>query len=197
MEQQMSQIRPLKVTCGVVLVALSSLVVAACGGNDSNGSDSSKAQTQSSTSGYGNSTAASRNVTIGTGVHVTNTPTKAFRVKPVDTTESVALGPKGYPVYTFQGETTNHIICQKTASAKTNCWGFWPPVSVRSSDAISRQSGIGGKLGTFTNHGVLQLTLNGQPLYYFTPDLASKNTTQATGDQIKTFGSIWHIVAPR
>jgi predicted lipoprotein with Yx(FWY)xxD motif len=42
---------------------------------------------------------------------------------------------------------------------------------------------------------VLQLTLNGQPLYYFTPDLASKNTSQATGDEIKTFGSIWHIVA--
>jgi predicted lipoprotein with Yx(FWY)xxD motif len=187
MEQQMSQIRSFKVTYGVILVALSSLAVAACGGSDSK---------TSAGSGYRNSTAAIRNVTIGSGVHVTNTPTKAFRVKPVDTTESVALGPKGYPVYTFQGETTNHVICQKTASAKTNCWGFWPPVSARSSDAVSQQSGIGGKLGTFTNHGVLQLTLNGQPLYYFTPDLASKNTTQATGDQIKTFGSIWHVVAP-
>jgi predicted lipoprotein with Yx(FWY)xxD motif len=128
-------------------------------------------------------------------VHVTNTPTKAFRVKPVDTTESVAVGPTGYPVYTFQGETTQHIICQKTASAKSNCWGFWPPVKVTASNDISKQSGIGGTLGTFTNHGVLQLTLNGQPLYYFTPDLASKRTTQATGDEIKTFGSIWHIVA--
>jgi predicted lipoprotein with Yx(FWY)xxD motif len=122
-------------------------------------------------------------------------PTKAFRVKPVDTTESVAVGPAGYPVYTFQGETTQHVICQKTASAKTNCWAFWPPVSVSASNGISKQSGIGGKLGTFSNHGVLQLTLNGQPLYYFTPDLASKNTAQATGDEIKTFGSIWHIVA--
>jgi predicted lipoprotein with Yx(FWY)xxD motif len=102
-------------------------------------------------------------------VHVTNTPTKAFRVKPVDTTESVAVGPSGYPVYTFQGETTQHLICQKTASAKTNCWSFWPPASVSSSNGISKQSGIAGKLGTFSNHGVLQLTLNGQPLYYFTP----------------------------
>jgi predicted lipoprotein with Yx(FWY)xxD motif len=118
-------------------------------------------------------------------------------VQPVDTTQSVALGPKGYPVYTFQGETTHHLICQRTASAKTNCWAFWPPVSVRSNDGISKQGGIGGKLGTFRNRGVLQLTLNGQPLYYFSPDLASKNPTQATGDQIKTFGSIWHIVATR
>src|SRR4051812_49580812 len=170
----MSRIRSLKVTYGVILVAFSSLAVAACG-------DSTKAR--------------SGTVKIGTGVHVTNAPTKAFRVKPVDTTESVAVGPSGYPLYTFQGETTQHVICQKTARAKTNCWGFWPPVSVNSSHGISKQSGIGGKLGTFTNHGVLQLTLNDQPLYYFTPDLKSKNTTQATGDEIKTFGSTWHIVA--
>jgi hypothetical protein len=31
--------------------------------------------------------------------------------------------------------------------------------------------------------------LNGQPLYHFTPDLASKKTTQATRDQIKTFAT--------
>jgi predicted lipoprotein with Yx(FWY)xxD motif len=183
----MSRITSFKATNGIILVALSSLAVAACG--------SSGSTKQPAGSGYSSSTAVSRTVSIGAGVHVTNTPTKAFRVKPVDTTESVALGPSGYPVYTFQGETTDHIICQKTASPKTNCWGFWPPVSVNSSNAISKQSGIGGKLGTFSNHGVLQLSLNGQPLYYFTPDLKSKNTTQATGDAIKTFGSIWHIVA--
>jgi predicted lipoprotein with Yx(FWY)xxD motif len=187
----MSRIRSFKVTSGILLVALSSLAVAACGGNGSTKADTSKAQTHPASNGYASSTT----VSIGTGVHVTNTPTKAFRVKPVDETKSVALGPKGYPVYTFQRETTQHIICQKTASAKTNCWAFWPPASVSSSNSVSKQSGIGGKLGTFSNHGVRQLTLNGQPLYYFTPDLASKNKTQATGDALKTFGSIWHIVA--
>jgi len=182
----MPRIRSLNVTYGVLVVALSSLAVAACGGGGS---------TKPANSGHASSTTTSTPVSVGTGVHVTNTPTKAFRVKSVNTTESVALGPKGYALYTFQGESTDHLICQKTASAKTNCWGFWPPVSVPSSNGISKPSGVGGKLGTFTNHGVLQLTLNGQPLYYFSPDLASKKPTQATGDQIKTFGSIWHIVA--
>ena len=191
----MSRIRSLKVTYGIVLVALSSLAVAACGGGGSTKADPSKAQTQPASSGYGSATAVSRTVKIGTGVHVTNTPTKKFRVKPVDTTESVVVGPTGSPVYTFQGETTHHIICKQTANTKTNCLGFWPPVAVGSRDSISKQSGIGGKLGAFRNDGVLQLTLNGQPLYYFTPDLASKNTSQATGDEIKTFGSIWHVVA--
>ncbi|MBV8221082.1 MAG: hypothetical protein JO325_21675 [Solirubrobacterales bacterium] len=127
-------------------------------------------------------------------VHVTNAPTAMFAVKPVDTHESVAVGPSGYPVYTFQGETTHHIICKKTASAATNCWAFWPPVSPSGSGAPTKQSGIGGKLGTFKNHGTTQLTLNGQPLYYFTPDIQSHNKHQATGDELKTFGSIWHIV---
>jgi len=191
----MSRIRSLNATYAIVLVALSSSALAACGGGGGTKADSSKAQTHAAGSGYASSPTGSRTLSIGTGVHVTNAPTKAFRVKPVDTIESVAVGPTGYPVYTFQGETTQHIICQKTASTKTNCWAFWPPVSVGSSNGISKQSGIGGKLGTFSNHGVLQLTLNGQPLYYFTPDLTSKKTTHATGDEIKTFGSIWHIVA--
>jgi len=131
---------------------------------------------------------------VSKGVHVTNTPTKAFRVKAVDTHEAVAVGPSGFAVYTFQGETTHHIICKKTTSSSTNCWAFWPPVSPSGSGAVSKASGIKGKLGTFKNHGVTQLTLNGQPLYYFTPDLQSHNKHQATGDELKTFGSIWHIV---
>jgi predicted lipoprotein with Yx(FWY)xxD motif len=131
---------------------------------------------------------------VARNVHVTNDPTKAFRVKAVNTHENVAVGPAGYAVYTFQGETTHHIICKKTTNANTNCWAFWPPVSPRSARSISEQAGIHGKLGTFRNHGVLQLTLNGQPLYYFTPDIQSHNKQQALGDELRTFGSIWHIV---
>jgi predicted lipoprotein with Yx(FWY)xxD motif len=131
---------------------------------------------------------------VAKNVHVTNDPTKPFRVKAVNVREAVAVGPAGYAVYTFQGETTHHLICKKTKSASTNCWAFWPPVSPGSAKGVSKAAGIKGKLGTFRNHGVLQLTLNGQPLYYFTPDLQSHNRKQATGDELKTFGSIWHIV---
>lgn len=131
---------------------------------------------------------------VARNIHVTNNPTKAFRVKAVDTHEAIAVGPTGFAVYTFQGETTHHIICKKTSNAKTNCWAFWPPVSPSSGKAISKPAGIHGKLGTFRNHGVLQLTLNGQPLYYFTPDIQSHNKKQALGDELATFGSIWHVV---
>jgi predicted lipoprotein with Yx(FWY)xxD motif len=131
---------------------------------------------------------------VTNNVHVTNAPTSQFAVKPVNTHEAVGVGPSGFPVYTFQGETTHHIICKKTSSASTNCWGFWPPVTVSSPGSATKASGIKGKIGTFKNHGLNQVTLNGQPLYYFVPDIMSHNKHQATGDEIKTFGSIWHIV---
>ena len=131
---------------------------------------------------------------VTTNVHVTNVPTAKFAVKPVNTHEAVAVGPSGFAVYAFQGETTHHIICKKTTSQATNCWAFWPPVSPSAGGAVTKQSGISGKLGTFKNHGQTQLTLNGQPLYYFTPDIMAKNKHQALGDELKTFGSIWHIV---
>jgi predicted lipoprotein with Yx(FWY)xxD motif len=124
--------------------------------------------------------------------HVTNMPNAQFAVKAVNTHEAVAVGPSGFPVYTFQGETTHHIICKKTGSP--SCWSFWPPVTVSSPGSATKAKGIKGKIGTFKNHGVNQVTLNGQPLYYFTPDLMSHNKRQATGDELKTFGSIWHIV---
>jgi predicted lipoprotein with Yx(FWY)xxD motif len=136
--------------------------------------------------------ATSSTLRVTKDVHVTNTPTKAFRVKAVNAHEAVAVGPSGFAVYTFQGETTHHIICKKTGSP--SCWDFWPPVSPSSAGAVTKASGISGTLGTFRNHGVRQLTLNGQPLYYFTPDIKSKNKHLATGDELKTFGSIWHIV---
>ena len=134
-------------------------------------------------------------------VHVDNTalaksgiPVAAM----VNKHETVVVGSTGYAVYTFKGETTHplHIICKKTSSTATNCWGFWPPVSVTSAKRISAQRGVKGKLGTFRNHGMLQLTLNGHPLYYFTPDLMSGKKRAASGDQLKTFGSTWSIVTP-
>lgn len=138
--------------------------------------------------------ASSFTLRVEKSVHVTNNPTKAFRVKAVDRHEAVAVGPSGFAVYTFQGETTHHLICHKTTSASTNCWAFWPPVSPAGGKSISKPSAIKGKLGVFRNHGVRQLTLNGAPLYYFTPDLQSHNRRRATGDELKTFGSIWHVV---
>jgi predicted lipoprotein with Yx(FWY)xxD motif len=132
-------------------------------------------------------------------VHVDNTGLAKAGVPVedrVNTHEAVVVGPSGYALYTFKGETTRHIICKKTTRKATNCWGFWPPVSVNSAKDISAQPGVTGKLGTFHNHGTLQLTLGGKPLYYFTPDIMSGKKRAARGAELKTFGSTWEIVVP-
>jgi hypothetical protein len=131
---------------------------------------------------------------VAKNVHDTNAKFSMFAVRAVNKHEAVAVGPTGFAVYTFHGETTHHIICKKTGSMATNCWGFWPPVSLKSAKNLSAQTGIKGKLGAFHNHGMLQLTLNNEPLYYFTPDLMGKNKSVAQGDELKTFGSTWHVV---
>ena len=131
---------------------------------------------------------------VAKNVHVTNTPTKSFRVKAVDVHEAVAVGPSGYAVYTFQGETTHHLICKKTTSASTNCWAFWPPVSVKSAKGSARRPGIKGKLGTFKNHGTLRSRSAASRCTTSRPTSWASNKKQATGDELKTFGSIWHIV---
>ena len=64
----MSRIRSLKLTYGVLLVAFSSLAVAACGSGGSMKADTSKAQTQAPGSGYASSTTGNATVEIGTGV---------------------------------------------------------------------------------------------------------------------------------
>jgi predicted lipoprotein with Yx(FWY)xxD motif len=135
----------------------------------------------------GMAAASSFTLKIHRNVHVTNDPTKAFRVKPVNTHEAVAVGPSGYAVYTFQGETARHLIC-----TSASCLGAWPLVSPASAK-VSKQSGIKGRLGTFHHRG-LDLTLNGQPLHYFALDIKARNKGQATGDELGTFGSIWHVV---
>jgi predicted lipoprotein with Yx(FWY)xxD motif len=131
---------------------------------------------------------------VAKNVHSTDRKFAQFAVKKVDVHENVAVGPNGFAVYTFQGETTHHLICKKSSNPANNCWSFWPPVTVNSASGLSRQAGIKGKLGTFRDHGKLQLTLNGKPLWYFTPDIQSHNRRVATSDETRTFGSIWHIV---
>jgi predicted lipoprotein with Yx(FWY)xxD motif len=128
--------------------------------------------------------------------HVTNTPTKAFRVRAVDTHEAVAVGPLGYAVYTFQGETTKHLLCHKTTSAKTDCFASWPPVPASATKGLRAQAGIAGALGAFKTQGVTQLTLGGQPLYYFTPDLSSKNKARPPATSSRPWVDL-HVVTAR
>jgi predicted lipoprotein with Yx(FWY)xxD motif len=133
--------------------------------------------------------ASSFTLRVQKNAHVTN----GFPPPKIDKHEAIAIGPKGVAVYTLAGETTSHLLCV-TKTTGSMCLTFWPPATVKSAKNVTKQSGIGGNLGTFHRAGYgLQLELNGHPLYYFLPDIKSHNPASATGDHVKNSG-IWHVV---
>jgi predicted lipoprotein with Yx(FWY)xxD motif len=138
----------------------------------------------------GMATAKSFTVSVRSNVHVTNITGRPA----VNKREAIAVGPAGYALYTLAGETTRHLKCTSTTTGSM-CLTFWPPASVKSAKGLSKQAGIKGKLGTFHRGKFgLQLTLSGQPLYYFLPDLKGKNKSNAQGDLVQNSGT-WHVVA--
>jgi predicted lipoprotein with Yx(FWY)xxD motif len=100
---------------------------------------------------------------------------------------NIVTNAKAHAVYTLSGDTTTHPKCTKA----NGCFGFWPPVTVSSAKSLSKASGISGKLGTFKRNGLTQVTLNGHPLYNFSPD---KKKNIATGEGIHGFSGVWHVV---
>ncbi len=99
--------------------------------------------------------------------------------------ESILANSKGQTLYTLSGETTHHLLCTSSA-----CFQFWPPYKVSKTAKLS-SSGVKGKLGKLHRDGFYQVTLDGRPLYRFSPDT---HAGQANGNGIKSFGGTWHVV---
>ena len=117
---------------------------------------------------------------IATNAQVTNT-------KGISTRENVVVDSRGFVVYTLSGDSANHPKCTKA----NGCFAFWPPVKVASAKALSKASGISGKLAVWHRNGFFQVTLAGHPLYTFAGD-AHKHA--ATGEGLHTFGGTWHVI---
>ncbi len=100
--------------------------------------------------------------------------------------ENIAVSSHGKALYALSGDSKSHPKCH-TAT----CFQFWPPLMVSSPSALSKASGIHGTLGTWQRDGFFQVTLNGHPLYRFSPDT---HKDVAKGDLIVSFGGTWHVV---
>jgi predicted lipoprotein with Yx(FWY)xxD motif len=119
---------------------------------------------------------------LAKNVKVTNFVTHATK------REAIVEGSAGAPVYTLSGETTHHLKC-----TSATCFMFWPPVKVHSAHVkLTKGPGVKGKLGTLHRNGIFQLTLDGHPLYTFSPDAGKKGV--AMGEAVPSFGGTWHVV---
>ncbi len=101
----------------------------------------------------------------------------------------VVVDTKGRTLYVLSPETTHHLLCKSS-----ECFKFWPPLTVSSSKAkLSAGGGVHGSLRLLSRgKGVLQVTLNGEPLYYYAGD---HRKGQVNGQHIHSFGGVWHVIS--
>jgi predicted lipoprotein with Yx(FWY)xxD motif len=103
--------------------------------------------------------------------------------------QKVLVDSKGRTLYVLTPETSHHLLC-----TSSECLRFWPPLTVSSSKTeLKAASGVHGKLGILRrSNGMLQVTLNGLPLYRFAEDHASG---EVNGQNFKGFGRTWHVLS--
>ena len=89
-------------------------------------------------------------LSIAKNAQVTNT-------RGISTRENVVVDARGFAVYTLSGDSMQHPKCTKA----NGCFAFWPPVKVASAKALSKASGISGKLAVWHRNGFFQVTLAG------------------------------------
>lgn len=95
------------------------------------------------------------------------------------------VGPNGMTLYFFSRDPLGQSVCEG------GCLDAWPPLTVESADAVTKDEAIAGEVGTIErSDGTLQVTLNGLPLYYWFQDTAPG---EATGDRV---GNVWWVVRP-
>jgi predicted lipoprotein with Yx(FWY)xxD motif len=98
--------------------------------------------------------------------------------------ESVAVNGRGVTVYELAPESTRHLVCTSAA-----CLSVWPPVKAHG--AVTKASGVTGRLGTVKRKGFVQVTLGGHPIYTFSEDGGRRG--KAEGEGIRNFGGVWHV----
>ncbi len=96
---------------------------------------------------------------------------------------NILVGPNGMTLYLFTQDSAGESVCYG------DCASAWPPLLVEGEPTAG--SGVTADLGTITRrNGSIQVTVDGQPLYYYTPD---QQPGDVTGQGV---GGVWFVVAP-
>jgi predicted lipoprotein with Yx(FWY)xxD motif len=75
-----------------------------------------------------------------------------------------------------------------------SCAEAWPPALTERRPQSEHPSIRDERIGTLRrDDGTMQLTYNGWPLYYYTPDRAAG---QAMGQDVESFGGEWYLLNP-
>ncbi|MHB1535690.1 MAG: COG4315 family predicted lipoprotein [Acidimicrobiales bacterium] len=149
-------------------VAMSSMVLAACG--------SSSKTTTSPTSP---TTTAGTSPSVSSSAGAVNIGTEQSKYGAI-------LEANGKTLYALSADTST------TSKCSTACAAVWPPLTVSAvpSFAAGVKQSLFGHLSR--SDGSQQLTYGGHPLYWFAHDKASGQTN---GEGVTAFGGTWDVVA--
>ena len=104
---------------------------------------------------------------------------------------NVLVGEKGMTLYIYTKDTQGTKDAAATSNCYDQCATNWPPLIVKSADAIVPGVNLLGQWGTTKRKDdSLQVTYNGWPLYYFAKD---KAIGDATGENV---GKVWFTIVP-
>jgi len=154
----------------LILIAALVLVIAACGGDDEPGAGDTTLPAGETTTTAGDTTSTgSDEAEAMDGVHATETDLG-----------TILVDDDGFTLYVFTVDTEGESTCYD------DCAGLWPAVPGDSAISTDLDASIFGT--TTRTDGSEQLTVNGQPLYLYTPDTGPGDTT---GQGV---GGVWFVV---
>lgn len=161
----------------LTLIAALVLVIAACGGDDEPGAGETTVPADGTTAPAGETTTTPGDTTTTAG-------DDAEAMDGVHATESdlgtILVDPDGFTLYVFTVDTDGESTCYD------DCADLWPPVPGDSAISSDLDASIFGT--TTRTDGSEQLTVNGMPLYLYTPDTSAGDTT---GQGV---GGVWFVV---
>ncbi|HXG25305.1 MAG TPA: hypothetical protein VNL94_00415 [Candidatus Binatia bacterium] len=168
--------RPTRLAGAVVLAAVAALVGAcSSSGGGATGAPTSAPATQAP----------------ATEVPMSAPPATSGAASTIQVTAGTDYG----SIVTGEGGRTLYLFTPDAESpGKSTCIGAcaasWPPLTVASADDVTA-SGVTAEVGTITrDDGTLQVTLGGNPLYYFAGDAAA-------GDlHGQGLNNVWWVVGP-
>lgn len=99
----------------------------------------------------------------------------------------------GMALYTFKADTQGRGGAAPVSACEDDCLGEWPPLLA--DEAPSGDAKVDASLlGTLTRpDGMMQVTYNGWPLYYYFEDVEPGDIK---GDDIDGFGEDWYLIGP-
>jgi len=106
---------------------------------------------------------------------------------------AVANGAAG-AFLTGEGSKTLYVFTpdsKDTSTCVAACATKWPPFTIAAADTLKPDASVTGTLATFARpDGMLQVTVNGRPLYYYSGDAKAGDTT---GEGV---GGKWFVATP-